>query len=73
MSTTGGDEAAQAAVQEALADAPAGSDASAQTEGQIENPHAGHVDSWHGTKQDDGSVEISKGHTYDDPNDERND
>jgi hypothetical protein len=39
---------------------------SAQTEGEIENPHDGHTDSHTATKEDDGSVTISKSHTYDD-------
>lgn len=57
-----GDEAAQAAAVEAVE--AGSSEASAQTEGQIENPHGpdNHVDSWEASRQDDGSIEVEKGH-----------
>jgi hypothetical protein len=66
VNSNGGDAAAQAAASAAVADGAAGDQAGAQTAGQIEHPHGGHTDSWAATKNADGSVSVSKSHTYDD-------
>jgi hypothetical protein len=54
-------------LEEALEDQPAGSQATAQTEGQVDHPHGenSHVDGTIGTKEEDGSVSIEKGHSED--------
>lgn len=69
MSEPSGSEAAQQAASDAVADAAPGTQASAQTQGEIDNPHGGHTDSWVATKQDDGSVSVDKSHTYGDDRD----
>lgn len=58
-----GDAAARQAAADAVRDAPAGTRAGAQTEGEINDPHSGHNDSWSATKNADGSVTTSKEHT----------
>jgi len=58
-----GNEAAQQVAAEVAADQEPRTLVGAQTEGEIENPHDGHVDSWSAEKKDDGSVEVNKEHT----------
>ncbi len=58
------DEAKEEVLEEALEDAEPGDQATAQTEGEIDNPHGddSHTDFTIGTKEDDGSVSFEKGH-----------
>jgi hypothetical protein len=64
------DNATGEVIAEVLADSAPGEQVGAQTQGHIDDPHDGRVDSWVGTKQEDGSVSISKSHTYGDDRDD---
>jgi hypothetical protein len=61
------DEAKEDALEESLAEADPGDQATAQTEGEIDHPHGedNHTDFTIGTKEDDGSVSFEKGHGSD--------
>lgn len=50
-----------------LSNSPAGSQASVQTKGEVDNPHGSdnHTDGWAGTKNADGSVSVDKMHSTD--------
>jgi hypothetical protein len=62
------EEAKEEVLEEALEDQPPGSQAIAQTEGEVDHSHGAnsHVDGTIGTKEEDGSVSITKGHSEDD-------
>jgi hypothetical protein len=55
---------ARAELEEILATASPGEQATVQSEGQIDHPHGEdtHTDAWLGTKEQDGSVSVEKIH-----------
>jgi hypothetical protein len=55
-------EDAQRELEEILANAEPGEEATVQSEGQIDHPHGDddHTDAWSGIKNEDGSVTIDK-------------
>jgi hypothetical protein len=65
MSNQSGSEATEQVAADAVRDGQPGDQASAQAEGEI-GSHSGHEDSHTATKGADGSVSVTKSHTYDD-------